>query len=197
MTNQLCVLEGEYKIQAHLKALKKNDSTNLNINDLIECYKSKFLNNNTNEQQSLGDEFVLVHSKDGVEVYSNLMQHLNSTYDFDATLLNTQNQNSSALMNDTRVLASSTMRTNNNTNNSNSSYVCFLINDFDQTDNNFIKLEETQAKICSFFNTISNNTLNATNANIIGNVSKRFMIFGWPVLNYCLENNMVKKFFII
>ena len=187
MTNQLCVLEGDYKLQTHLKAFnKKNDSTNFNINDLIECYKSKFLN----EQQQSVDEFVLVHSKDGgFEVYSNLMQHLNSTYDFDATLLNTLNHNNSTL-NSTETKTTQQAPVRNN-----SSFVCFLISDFDQNDSNFTKLEETQTKICSFFNTISNNTLNATtNTTIIGNVSKRFMIFGWPVLNYCLENNMVNNF---
>lgn len=186
MTSKLCVIEGDYRI-IQLKSLKKHDSGLSplgKINELIDLYKAKLIN----EQDSaslIANDYSIIHSKDGSEICSNLIQNLSATYDFDATLINSTVINNS--INNSAIEPKSQRLTSTS-----SSFVCFVINDFDQNDNVFLKLEETQSKICSVLNALNNTTMGSVNTTVINmNLTKRFMIFGWPVLNHCLENNLV------
>ena len=114
------------------------------------------------------------------------MQNLSNTYDFDSTLVHNSsvhnNHNNSTILNESKTA-------NQRGSSTNGLFVCFLISDFDQNDTVFTKLEETQSKICSFFNATVNSTVNSTVINT--KLTTRFMVFGWPVINYCLENNLV------
>lgn len=85
--------------------------------------------------------------------------------------------------------------------NNGSNFVCFLVSDFDQSDCVFLKLEESQAKLSSIFNslnqsnTLTNSTLTASNQSASqAPFNKRFLIFGWPVVYHCLQNQMVSVF---
>ena len=68
MANQLCVLESEFKLESHLKALK-----NININDLDEYYKFYKFVSNINEQQSLIDKSLTTVTKMERPLYCKLM----------------------------------------------------------------------------------------------------------------------------
>ncbi len=187
--NQLCVIDGEYKI-------KTEDCANRNekLTNLIESYQLKLKNNQI--AGSDNNDFVLLHSKDGSELCTSLLQSLGA-YDFDSTM------NSTLTNNDKSVNL-----TQRFTNTGLSNFVCFLISDFDQNDCVFLKLEETQAKLSSIFNSLNNTaSTTLTNNTVIHNITnssasnsqisfnKRFLIFGWPVLNYCLQNNIVRYHF--
>ena len=126
-------------------------------------------------------------------------------YDFNDSTMNSTLTNHN---NETNKSVNLTQRfTTSNSNASN--FVCFLISDFDQNDSVFLKLEETQAKLSSIFNslnnssstTLTNNTIIANNNNntisTVNNFNRRFLIFGWPVLNHCLQNNIVSILFIL
>lgn len=189
MTNQLCVIEGDFKFSGFGKAIKQD---NFKITDLIESYKFSLKNNTTNIKSTddisnlLGNnDFVIIHSKDGSDIFSNILQNLSNTYDFDSTLVHNSsvhnNHNNSTILNESKTA-------NQRGSSTNGLFVCFLISDFDQNDTVFTKLEETQSKICSFFNATVNSTVNSTVINT--KLTTRFMVFGWPVINYCLENNL-------
>lgn len=188
--NQLCVIDGNYKLE-ELSPSKSAANPENKLEQLIEIYNEKIKNNQLNtEQQSTAatpNDFVLLHSKDGSELCASLLQSLGA-YDFDTTLINSTLTNEKSINLVQRYTA----------NGSSSNFVCFLVSDFDQSDCVFLKLEETQAKLSSIFNslnnsastTITNNTITNTSGSTV-NFNKRFLIFGWPVLNYCLKNNMV------
>lgn len=192
--NQLCVIEGDYKIEGTQNAVESSPSESMSgsekLNEIIEGYKLKVKNNqigsDASQSNSSNGEFVLLHSKDGSELCTSLLQSLGA-YDFDTTLINTTTNNENKSVNLTQRF------TNNGSN-----FICFLISDFDQNDCVFLKLEETQAKLSSIFNslnnststTLTNNTITNNTSSSSVNFNKRFLIFGWPVLNHCLENNM-------
>lgn len=90
--NQLCVIEGDYKIdetvQVEADAVdstanhKQTSTTNTNkkLSALIDNYNLKI-----NELAADANaEFVLLHSKDGSELCTSIL----SAYDFDTTLIN-------------------------------------------------------------------------------------------------------------
>ena len=188
MTNQLCIIEGDFKILHYNKAIKQE---NFKITDLIENYKTN-LKYNSNIMKSsdelplsTSNDFVILHSKDGNDLFSNLLQNLSNTYDFDSTLVNSSsvynNHNNSIILNESK-------NSHQRGASLNGLFLCFIISDFDQNDSVFAKLEEAQSKICSFFNSTVNNTVINTN------LTRRFMVFGWPVINYCLDKNLVFMF---
>ncbi len=158
--NQLCVIDGEYKIN-------KEDCVNRNgkLTNLIESYQLKLKNNQI----------------------------------FDSTMNSTLTNNDKS--------ANLTQRF---TNAGSSNFVCFIISDFDlQNDCVFLKLEETQAKLSSMYNSFKNTaSTTLTNSAVIQNITnpttsnsqisfnKRFLIFGWPVLDYCSQNNIVSYYFL-
>lgn len=198
--NQLCVIEGDYKIDTenNIEVSKNNKSpsktlvsNNEKLNTLIESYNLKIKNNQIGTEKHPSNDFVILHSKDGSELCSSLLQSLGA-YDFDTTLINSTVTNDKSLNINQRYTSSG-----------GSNFVCFLVSDFDQNDCVFLKLEETQSKLSSIFNslnnsastTITNNTITNNNSHnntttSSPNFNKRFLIFGWPVLNHCLENNM-------
>lgn len=233
--NHLCVLDGDYKILKkdfdieNTKSSKQTPHCVSNgldkLNELIEFYKINL------QQQGQDECFQLIHSKDGSELYSNLLNSfgllsmaipssnstmlcsfssssLNLTADLDKTINNlneylsfNSKQSLSALTgsNATRLTTSNHFNNNNNSN-----YICFIICDFDQTDQIFIKLEETQQKLTSLLSALALNnssiqsqlsTSSASNLSILQaalpSQQKRFLIFGWPVLYYCIKNDLV------
>jgi hypothetical protein len=187
-SNQLCIIDGDYDV-AYSDDSEANKSTNKLAKDkldkLIESYMAKLNLNNENQIYS----FSLLHSKDGSELYLNFLQSFGlNTSDLDNNVGGD-------------VKTTQLQRTNNSHNNS-SSFICFLISDFDQNDKVFIKLEEIQLKLANILNSLSlqpaNNNGNDTmassalaNARALSSQKKQFMIFGWPVVYYCLENNLV------
>ncbi|CAF0879713.1 unnamed protein product [Brachionus calyciflorus] len=207
--NHLCVINGDYKI---LKKELKNDGNDNpqngmdKLNELIEFYKINL------QQQGQDECFQLIHSRDGNELYTSLLNSfgLNSiaTNDLDKTISNLNeilSLNSAPGAQQYQRLAIQHL---NNNNNNSSSYICFIISDFDQSDSIFLKLEETQLKLTNFINSINgaqaaNLTSNTSSAHLLStsNMSilqanqssshqKRFMIFGWPVLYYCIKNDL-------
>ena len=187
-SNQLCIIDGDYDV-AYSDDSEANKSTNKLAKDkldkLIESYMAKLNLNNENQIYS----FSLLHSKDGSELYLNFLQSFGlNTSDLDNNVGGD-------------IKTTQLQRTNNSHNNS-SSFICFLISDFDQNDKVFIKLEEIQLKLANILNSLSlqpaNNNGNDTmassalaNARALSSQKKQFMIFGWPVVYYCLENNLV------
>ena len=183
MPNKICVIEGEFEFN-HLKSLNKCDSNITSVNELIEWYKTKSFERGL---ESNLNEFVVIQSQDGNELCSNLIQDMSTTFDIDATVINNN------------TVINNTPTTNNNLNESklmrnsvsSSNFICFLVNDFNQEDSTFLRLEETQTKISNIMNAINNTTLNTNNATMINNsLAKRVLIFGWPILNHCYENNL-------
>jgi hypothetical protein len=103
---------------------------------------------------------------------------------------------------------------NNNTcssvSNENANYICFVISDFDTNERVFARLEEAQFKLTNFNNMNPNATalsttttscssfnnftlMNGTSSNSSSSPSQqcRFMIFGWPIVYFCIKNEMV------
>ncbi len=180
--NQLCVIDGQYIIKD-----VDPDFSNDKLTTLIETYQLQL----KNSPSSGSNDFVLLHSKDGSELCTNLLQSLGA-YDFDSTLNATITNNDKSINVCQRI-----------TNTGLSNFVCFLVSDFDQNDCVFLKLEETQAKLSSIFNSLNNTaSTTLTNNTVVQNTTtvsngqvsfnKRFLIFGWPVVNHCLQNNIVK-----
>ena len=200
--NQVCIIDGDYNVTFQSSQISASCSPvskriQEKLSQLIDSYKSKMKLNADNQEgtqleTSASDysKFVLIHSKDGSELYTNLLQSFGlNVSDLDNTL------NSNAGGGDTTMSTVVTSggvvnKTQQRTTNTNyTTFVCFLISDFDQNDKVFAKLEETQLKLSNFLNALSSNLTNTSSAS-----QKRFMIFGWPVLHYCLENNLVIKF---
>ena len=214
--NQLCVIEGDFKLSNKYgnvnRGSVKQASSSLSststccsplvkrvnlessvsilypsiekLNDLLDSYKQKIKSNSSTTL----DEFVVMYSKDGSEICSSLMQSLSS--DFDTTLVNSTVIETKSMTQIQRIPI----------NNSGSNFVCFIISDFDQNDPIYLKLEETQAKLSPIFSSLNssvasstvNNNSTLTSMNIsCNNLNKRFLIFGWPVLQHCIENNLV------
>ncbi|RNA42970.1 hypothetical protein BpHYR1_011384 [Brachionus plicatilis] len=209
--NHLCVLNGDYKI------LKKDlqNETSLGekvqngidkLNELIEFYKINL------QQQGHDECFQLVHSNDGSELFGNLFSSfgLTSVGTDSETNLNNLNEILSSFGSGAQQYQRLAIQHFNNNNNNSSCYICFIISDFDQTDPNFLKLEDIQLKLTNFVNSINNSqnqssiTSNASSVHLLStsNMSlihnnqsngqqKRFMIYGWPVLYYCIKNDLV------
>jgi len=189
--NKICIIEGDYRLSA---------PSNCSLAELIDAYKRSEV---MAKQQLQHGDLVVLRSKDGSELCANLMQSLTSAAccDFDATLVNvTHNATIMQHANESKAKGPAS-----------SSFVCFLVADFDADDCVFVKLEETQSKLASIFSslmsqcnaTVTNNStvINATLVNQAmssgGGLSKRFMIFGWPILKHCVENNLVRHFCFI
>ena len=182
--NQICVIDGDYKMKTGSPQAGKRVSTSAKLNSLIERYKAKL-------GADSPDEFVLVHSKDGSELCSSLLQGL-GVADFETTLVN-----ATLTCSETSKSGCTSQRFSHN--NLASSFVCFVVSDFDQNDLVFIKLEETQTKLASLYSSLNSSNITAINTNnTLTNASisfnsfhKRFMIFGWPVIKFCMDNNLV------
>ena len=190
-SNQLCVIEGDYNLtkynnsnQVKSSSPSKKSANIAKLNELIEAYKSKYPSI-TNES---GVELMVIHSKDGSELCMNLLNNLGLTP-------NGSNQNSTTLSTtlnefDLTTTTTTTLSTANSNqryvSSSLTNFVCFIIPDFDQNDKVFLKLEETQSKLTNLFN----NLQSSNQSSKLLSQQKRFMIFGWPVLNYCLHNNL-------
>jgi hypothetical protein len=186
--NQLCVIEGDYNLtkynnpQVKPSSPSKKSASIAKLNELVEAYKSKYPTI-INESET---ELMVIHSKDGSELCMNLLNSFGLSS-------NVSNQNSTTLsttlnefdLTTTTTTTLSTANTNQRyVSSSLTNFVCFIIPDFDQSDKVFLKLEETQSKLTNLFNNLQNQS-----SKLIPQ-QKRFMIFGWPVLNYCLHNNI-------
>jgi hypothetical protein len=143
--NQICVIEGDYS--------EFND-----LNQLIGQYLAKF------------PQVKHIKSIDGSELFKNYELNYNTT------ILN----NESIIDKDNTTIASTTLTNTSSAPNryhidsfddQNVTYTCFLVNNFDNTNKIFSKLEEIQTK-CS-------------------NSSHRFLIYGIPILKYCNELSFV------
>ena len=204
--NHLCLIEGDYKLskksihdlKEHLSkrnAKIKNlqiDSSKSRIDDLIEMYKVNL--DDSEELKTLN----IIYSKDGSELLNYLLNNYGLTSSINET-------DSAAQLPKTIQHFSTTSNLLDPTNTSNNNFICFLINDFDQNDQAFLKLEEIQLKINSLLSlksinganppnsTVSTSTLNATAAQQNNNSHKRFIIFGWPVLYNCVRNELSLK----
>lgn len=207
--NHLCVINGDYKIlkkdlQSETSLGEKVQNGIDKLNELIEFYKINL------QQQGHDECFQLLHSKDGSELFGNLFASfgLSSAVTNSETLLNEILENFGTGTQQYQRLA---IQHFNNNNNNSSCYICFIISDFDQSDSNFLKLEDVQLKLTNFVNSNSQNqsaiTSNTSSAHLLStsNMSvvqttqsngqqKRFMIFGWPVLYYCIKNDLVRIF---
>lgn len=196
-SNQVCVIEGDYNV-TYDAASPSKQSEDKRLSQLIESYKKKLNlatdasseSSSSSKTASEYSKFTLIHSKDGSELYTSILQSFGLTAsDLDNTI-NSANGDTTV---STIVTANGTNKAQQQrtTNSNYTTFICFLINDFDQNDNVFTKLEETQLKLCNFLNTLNHATAH-TSQN--GNIQKRFMIFGWPVLHYCLENSLVPPY---
>jgi hypothetical protein len=215
--NQLCIIEGTYCMNGEQE--DSNDGANIQscplpsiktqskaqpeatslaqIDELVENYKFKLLNSSNDTQTNT---FLIMHSIDGGELLSAL--GLDS---IDPVVGNSSNNQRAAALFGSH---------------SSTSYICFLISDFDQSDAKFIKLEESQAKhasLNSLNQTLSssnscnttmsslmataagasnpNSTLNSSNmlAGQYGQLQhqpRRLMIYGWPIIHYCYNNSI-------
>ena len=205
--NQVCIIDGDYDVTACKHgADDKNDQLSDKLTRLIESYKAKLQLNSDTSASIIADhhmdtsngsadysKFVLIHSKDGSELYTNLLQSFGlNTSDLDSTLSSGVDTTMSTVVSTTNTAGSSTAsKPQQRTHNSNyTTFVCFLISDFDQNDKVFVKLEETQLKLSNFLNALN---MSASSSLTTSASQKRFMIFGWPVLHYCLENNLVSR----
>jgi hypothetical protein len=212
-TNQLCIIEGDYQITKRNLSdlreliLKKSDAKNLipnnknQISEFIDLYMS---NLSDHDSKPLN----VIYSKDGAEVLNHLLNNygLASLVEAATAITARTDQKTTATIhhfNTTSNLAASSSSIHNSSSSS-AHFICFIINDFDQNDQIFLKLEEIQLKINNLLNLKSTTS---TNNNLAANVSttslishhqaahnnhKRFIIFGWPVLYHCLRNEIVR-----
>jgi hypothetical protein len=205
--NHLCIIEGEYQVsrravadlKAHLKlnASGHDPAASSRVEELINIYK-----------QSISDQdaraLSVVYSKDGSELLShllnthglgNLLTELNATSSTAESLAKTIHHFTTT----SNLASSGDSVVNIHTSiSSNVNFICFIINDFDQYDQVFIKLEEIQLKINNLLSLKSDTASSATtstSALAVNNQQphKRFIIFGWPVLHHCLLNQIVNS----
>lgn len=215
--NHLCVLNGDYKILKkdlqNEKSLGEKVQNGIDkLNELIEFYKINL------QQQGHDECFQLIHSKDGSELYGNLVTSfgLGAAIANSETTLNNINEILGNFGSGAQQYQRLAIQHFNNNNNNSSCYICFIVSDFDQSDSSFVQLEDVQLKLTNFVNSINNSqnqsgvTSNSSNANLMSNTNtsiiqtnqsngqqKRFMIFGWPVLYYCIKNDLVRFLFIL
>lgn len=215
--NHLCVLSGDYKILKkdlqNEKSLGEKVQNGIDkLNELIEFYKINL------QQQGHDECFELIHSRDGSELYGSLVVNfgLDSAIEHSETTMDNINEILGNFGSSTHQYQRLAIHHFNNNNNNSSSYICFIVSDFDQSDSSFLHLEDMQLKLTNFVNSINNTqnqsglTCNSSNAHSMSskNLSikqtnqsnsqqKRFMIFGWPVLYYCIKNDLVRTIFSI
>jgi hypothetical protein len=212
--NHLCIIEGEYQVSkrtlSELRAQLKLDpslsaASCSRIEEFIDMYKQNLADQ---DARSLS----VVYSKDGSE----LLTYLLNNYGL-ASLLTEQNANDASSsaktihhFNTVSNLAAGESTANihssaSSNNNSSAHFICFIINDFEQSDQIFLKLEEIQLKINNLLNlksTASSSSSSSGGQGLAATTStsalvsnqaphKRFIIFGWPVLFHCIKNEIV------
>ena len=201
----MCIIEGDYNLTtATINDDEKKTTRQVHdqrLTQLIESYKTKLNLHNSHtldveaetssSKTTLSDysKFTLIHSKDGSELYTSILQScgLNAS-DLDNTINSAANGGDTTVSTIVAANGANKAQQQRTANNIYTTFICFLISDFDQDDNVFIKLEETQLKLSNFLS-----ALNLATPNSSHNSQKRFMIFGWPVLYYCLENSLVPE----
>lgn len=183
--NQICIIDGKFMI------VEADDAKEINFKkllELVEHYRLKLKNNLIQlppESATNSNQFQLTESLNGSEVYQSLLHSLGIS-DIDSQL-----QGASETPGAAGPKSSVAIR-------SLSDYVCFIIADFDQEDSTFLKLEEIQSKLGNLFNTLSQaSTTSSANLHQAATMAeqKRFIIYGWPILYHCIENNLVRAFF--
>jgi len=212
--NQVCIIEGDYNLTTAPVNDDEKKSTlssarqvhDQRLTQLIEAYKTKLNLHNSHtledgdaemssSKTTLSDysKFTLIHSKDGSELYTSILQScgLNAS-DLDNTINSGANGGDTTVSTIVAANGANKAQQQRTANNIYTTFICFLISDFDQDDNVFIKLEETQLKLSNFLSALNLATANSSHSGQ-NNSQKRFMIFGWPVLYYCLENSLVPK----
>lgn len=220
MLNHLCVIDGDYKIYKNkdMPAPLAMPSPNSNkLDDLVEYYRQNLKNIGCDET------FALIHSKDGSELYNQLLHsfiglatNTMSGQEMDKTILNLSEYLSTTSRQANQQQQQQFQRTSHFNLNSapshlslhqlshqNSSYIAFVISDFDTNDRVFTRLEEAQFKLTNLsnLNTTALSTVSSTSSfnltlanNNNANSSqqpRRFMIFGWPVIYFCIKNELV------
>ena len=167
-SNQVCVIDGDY---ADVNAVHSS------LTQLIDVYKSKLRDDSC--------QFALLHSKDGSELYTSLLQSFglsvaSSSLDLDNTAA------TSASSSDTTVSTVKVQQQHRTTAGLYTTFICFVVSDFDANDRCFVKLEETQLKLSNFVSAHANSPPSPHRQQ----QHKRFMIFGWPVLHHCLTGGL-------
>ena len=148
--SQICVIDGDYS--------EFND-----LNELVKQYIAKF------------PQVKNIKSIDGSELYKNYELTNNSTI-FNNDSINIDKENTTIAS--TTITGSSTAPNRYHVDildDQNVTFTCFLLNNFDNSNKIFSKLEEVQTK-CS-------------------NSSHRFLIYGVPILKYCNELSFVNIIF--
>jgi hypothetical protein len=144
--SQICVIDGDYS--------EFND-----LNDLIKQYTSKF------------QKVKYINSKDGSEIYKDYELLLNNnTTIFNNDSINIDKENTT-IASTTLITSSTAPNRYHDIDDQNITYTCYLLNNFDNNNKIFTKLEDIQTK-CS-------------------NSSHRFLIYGVPILRYCNELTLV------
>lgn len=193
------IIDGKYMIVEVDYVKEKNYEK---LRELIAHYKLKLKSNliqsqldEPNDQQqatTTGASLEIVESKDGADVYAPMLKMMGvSMADLEATV----QQNHMAAAASTNETALSAQQQQQPANSAqpravslfkNGHFVCFLIYDFDQDDRVFAKLEDVQSRFSSYLaNMAASHQLNTVTA-----VQRRIIIYGWPILYHCIENNL-------
>lgn len=158
--NNLCIIDGEYA--------EFND-----LNELIKQYTSKYQLKVTNSLD--GSELYKTYEPvNSLNIANNITTCSNNTTITNDTTINSENlthASSNATSSTTMVATTPQPNRYHDVNESNVKYTCYLLNDFDNSNKIFTKLEEIQVK-------------HSTN-------NHRFLVYGVPVLRYCNMFNLV------
>lgn len=223
-TNYLCIIDGDYKIyktREEIQAVGNGSSGESSSNnsskviELIEFYRKSL------SQIQSDETFELVQSKDGAELFGNMLKTYGVTGGGDSLPNEVSDKalgeflsvmTASGLFD--RVSHFTVNQATTTTLAESPSYVAFVVADFDSDhDRAFARLEDAQFKLTNLA-TIASSTSStalaslsfasfnftpsylAMLANSNSQPQKRFIIVGWPVIYYCIKNELVLYFFL-
>lgn len=173
-SNHLCILDGNYH------QIVRKTVNNLQIKDLVESYLASEV-----EVAHTGDLNIIYTKDGGADLVNQLINNCSAAL---VEGLETSSSTTDTTTTTTNANECSHVHTTTSSqlakNNTNKKFICFIINDFDQNDQMFAQLEEIQLKL---------NNLTAQNS-ILDSSTKKFVIFGWPVLHYCVKNEIVNTY---
>lgn len=211
ISNYLCIIDGNYKIYktradvANGEASGEDDGGQKML-DLVEFYRQSLT------QAGSEETFNEVNSKDGSELFEHMLQAFGVASGAGGQTTLSSDMADKALSEFSTVMSSSGLfeRVSHYTVNSSlaetPSYIAFVVADFDPDhDRAFARLEDAQFKLTNLSTlaassgaalaTVSFNSLHFTHtlaASASGaHPQKRFLIIGWPVLYYCIKNELV------
>lgn len=224
-TNYLCIIDGDYKIYktreevpppaAAAKAAVSDSGKNNDekILELVEFYRQNL------SQIGSDENFELVHSKDGAELFAHMLQAFGvmngeASTSTASTLVPNETADKALSEFSTTMAASGLFDrvshfTVNSTLVESPSYIAFIVADFDSDhDRVFARLEDAQFKLTNLASLASSPATAATLATLsfasfnftqslaaVGSAAqKRFIIVGWPVVYYCIKNELVNNF---